>query len=129
MTVVIYAALLGMLICALALNVIKQRRSNKVLFGDGNVSSLIIARSAHANATEYIPIALILLFALEYNGSPLWLVHAVGCVFLLGRLVHTRGMLADVLPLRILGMQMTLFSIIGLAVINMIYLPYGKLFH
>ncbi len=128
MSVVIYAALLGVLTCVLALNVIKQRRANKVLWGDEGVSSLVIARSAHANATEYIPIALILLFALEYNGSPLWLVHIIGCAFLVGRLLHARGVLSEALQLRILGMQVTLFSIMGLAVINMIYLPYGKLF-
>jgi len=124
MSAVIYAVLSSVLMVVLALNVVKQRRLNQVLFGDGDVTALLIARSAHANAAEYIPVTLILLMALEYNGSPLWLVHGIGCVFMVGRLVHARGMLAEVLPLRAFGMYLTLFSILGLAIANMVYLPY-----
>ncbi len=127
MTVSIYAVIFGLLICWLALKVIALRRKHKIAYADGGVTDLQMARAAHSNAIEYIPIGLILLFALEYNGAPLWLVHIMGVSFVIGRFLHCRAMLADNLKLRVLGMQLTLFSIIILSIINMIYLPYSKL--
>lgn len=127
MTSSIYAVVLAILMCWLAIKVIAVRRRHKVLYADGDVSELQIARSAHANASEYIPIALLLLFALEYNGAPLLLVHLLGSIFVLGRLIHARGMLAENLKGRILGMQMTLFSLMALAISNIVYFPYASL--
>jgi len=126
-TVSFYAAILGLLICWLALRVISVRRKHKVLYIDGGVTELQIARTAHSNAIEYIPISLILLFTLEFNGAPLWLIHIVGVCFVVGRCLHCRAILTENLKLRVLGMQLTLFSIIGLSIFNMIYLPYSKL--
>lgn len=122
MTSALYASLLAFLIAWLSLNVIKTRRRVKILFGDGGEHALQVARTAHSNAVEYIPLALILMFALEYNGATLWLVHGLGVALMTGRLIHARGILSETLHLRVLGMQVTLFTIIGLAVLNLIYL-------
>jgi len=124
---VVYAIILALLIVWLSLNVIKIRRHHQILYGDGNNKMLQIARAAQANATEYIPISLILLFALEYNHGSAWLVHGFGVVIVVGRLIHARGLLADRLKLRILGMQLTLLSIIGLSVANLFFLSYHAL--
>ena len=121
---VIYAVVLALLIVWLSLNVIKIRRHHQVPFGDGDSPMLQVARAAHSNATEYIPISLILLFALEYNHGYLWLVHGFGAVIVVGRIVHARGLLADRFKLRILGMQLTLLGIIGLSVANLYFLSY-----
>lgn len=69
MTSVIYASLSALLIVWLSLKTIKERRSNKISIGNGGVDSLKLANAAHSNAIEYIPIALILLFALECKGG------------------------------------------------------------
>lgn len=122
----LYAAISAVWICWLALNVVKTRQSRKVLYGDGGDEALIVARTAHGNAVETIPIALLLLLGLELNQGPIWLLHFFGIIFLVGRALHGFGVLAKSLKNRIRGMQATLFSLIGLAIANVIYLPIIK---
>lgn len=43
------------------------------------------------NAAEYIPLGLILLLVLEFQGAPGWLVHLFGLMLLAGRLGHFIG--------------------------------------
>jgi uncharacterized protein len=122
----LYAAILALLIVYLAVVVIRSRRKNKVAFADGGINELTIARSAHSNATEYIPIALLLMFGLEWNQGHEVLIHTFGIVLVLGRLVHARGILTETLKLRVVGMMMTFGVLIGLSVSNIVYLslPY-----
>jgi uncharacterized membrane protein YecN with MAPEG domain len=129
MTASIYAVILALLICQLALKVIAARRHNKVVYADGGVSELQVVRSAHANATEYIPIALLLLFALEFNGGHLLLVHILGITFVAARIIHSRGILAENLKGRIRGMKLTFFSIIALCISNVLYFPFDRILH
>ncbi len=126
MITAIYASILAVLMCSLALNVIKARRKNKIKYADGGVEELQVARTAHSNAVDYIPITLILLFLLEYNEGNIWLVHVAGIALVAGRLIHCRGILSDNMKGRVLGMQITLFTIISLAILNVIYAPYDK---
>jgi uncharacterized membrane protein YecN with MAPEG domain len=121
-----YAALLSLLMCKLAFNVIKARRKNKIIYGDGDVKELQITRTAHSNAVDYIPVSLILLFILEYNGCNIWLIHVAGVALIIGRLIHCEGILSERLKGRILGMQITFFTIYTLATLNLIYAPYEK---
>ncbi|CAA9892205.1 Inner membrane protein YecN [Candidatus Methylobacter favarea] len=122
-----YAALSALLIVWLSLRVIKLRRAKKVRFGDGGEPKLQVAIRAQANATEYIPVALILLILLELDGGHLALVHSGGIAMLVGRIVHARGLLTGSLRYRVLGMQITLFTVIGLAVANLAYALYKGL--
>ena len=126
MTSVIYASLSAFLILWLSLNAIKKRRSNKVSIGDGGVDDLKLAIAAQSNAIEYIPIALILLFALEYNHGNILLIHLLGISLIIGRVIHAKGLLSSNLKQRVLGMQITIYTIIGLAVVNFAYLPYAQ---
>lgn len=125
MTSVIYASLSALLIVWLSLKTIKERRSNKISIGNGGVDSLKLAIAAHSNAIEYIPIALILLFALEYNQGNIFLVHFSGMSLLTGRIIHARGLLSSNLKQRVLGMKITIYTILVLAAVNMLYLPYA----
>ena len=127
MTTVIYASILAMLMCWLSMKVIKARRKNRIKYADGDCDELKIARSAQSNAVDYIPITLILLFALEYNGGHLLLVHVIGIVFVIGRVVHCQSILADKLRGRVTGMKITFGVILILAVVNLVYLPYSEL--
>lgn len=128
MTSVIYASVSAFLITWLSLNVIRKRRENKVSIGDGGNVELKTAIAAQSNAIEYIPIALLLLFALEYNEANVLIVHFLGLSLITGRIIHARGILSDTLNVRVLGMQITFFTIIVLAITNLIYLPYEKIF-
>ncbi|MCE9832664.1 MAPEG family protein [Vibrio diabolicus] len=127
MITALYASILAILIIWLAVQVIKQRRLNQVAYADGGVEALQIARSAQSNATEYIPITLILMALLESNSAyPTW-IHLTGIIFVTGRIIHARGILKEDLKRRVRGMQVTFLVILSLVVLNMIYLPYDKL--
>jgi uncharacterized membrane protein YecN with MAPEG domain len=117
----IYAALISFLIVWLSLNVIKIRQSAQVVLGDGGNPELKAAIRSQGNATEYIPISLILLLLLELSKGHWSLLHIGGVVLLTGRLIHARGLLTGNIQLRVLGMQMTLFNIIYLAIANLVY--------
>lgn len=127
MITALYASILAILIIWLAVQVIKQRRLNQVAYADGGVEALQIARSAQSNATEYIPITLILMALLEFNSAyPTW-IHLTGIIFVIGRIIHARGILKEDLKRRVRGMQVTFLVILSLVVLNVIYLPYDKL--
>lgn len=124
----IYVSLCAFLIVWLSLNVIKSRRKNKVKFGDGDIEELKLAIAAHSNAVEYIPIALLLLITFEFNGGYKIIVHAFGLSLLVGRIIHARGILSNNLNGRVLGMQVTISTIIALGLSNVVTLPYENLF-
>ncbi len=128
MTSVIYASLSAFIIIWLSMNVINVRTRNKIRDGDGDNKELQISMAAQSTATEYIPIALLLLFALEYNHGNIWLVHVSGIALITGRLIHAQGLLSEKIKRRVLGMQITIYTIISLAIINFVYLPYDHLF-
>ncbi|MDA0112445.1 MAPEG family protein [Vibrio sp. 2art] len=127
MITALYANILAILIIWLAVQVIKQRRLNQIAYADGGVEALQITRSAQSNATEYIPITLVLMALLEFNSAyPTW-IHLTGIIFVIGRVIHAKGILKKDLKKRIRGMQVTFLVILSLVVLNMIYLPYDKL--
>lgn len=116
----IYAGLYGLLMAWLSLQAIKARRANRVKLGDGGHFALQSAIRAQGNFAEYMPIVLILLFLLEYNGMYYLVIHAVGIAFLIGRWIHAEGLLKDNLRYRMRGMGITLAILIGLAVANIL---------
>jgi uncharacterized membrane protein YecN with MAPEG domain len=122
-----YGALLALLIVWLSLRVIKLRQSKKIGLGDGGETQLQIAIRAQGNATEYIPISLILLLLLELNKAYIPLIHIAGIVVVISRLLHARGLITSNITYRVLGMQLTLFALIGLAFANIGYVIYGLL--
>lgn len=124
----IYAILAALLILWLSMNVIKIRRRHRISVGDGDNQELITAMAAQSNAVEYLPVALLLLFSAELNHAHPGIIHILGIALLTARLIHARGILTDRLAIRVLGMQITFYTIIGLVVTNLVYLPYAKLF-
>jgi uncharacterized membrane protein YecN with MAPEG domain len=118
----IYASLSALLIVRLSVAVIKLRRKNRVSVGDGGNEELQLAIRTHSNAVEYIPIALLLLLTLELNGAPQILIHILGVTLLTGRILHAMGLSAKDLKKRVLGMRITIYLIICLAVLNILFL-------
>ncbi len=117
----IYASLSSLLIVRLTLSVIKLRRKHKIIIGDGENQELQLAIRTHSNAVEYIPIALMLLLTLELNKAPEILIHVLGITLLIGRTLHALALPAKDLKRRILGMQITIYLIIGLAILNILF--------
>ena len=116
----IYAGLCGLFLAWLALQTIKVRRAAKIKLGDNGNFELQSAIRAHGNFAEYMPITMILLFLLEYNGAPALMIHLIGVTFLVGRCFHAQGLLKDNLNKRIMGMKFTLNILILLAVSNIL---------
>jgi len=127
MITALYASLLALLMIWLAVQVIKQRRKNRIAYADGGIEGLQVARSAHGNAVDYIPITVILLALIEFNGANVLLIHGLGIIFLVGRVLHARAILAQELKGRINGMKLTFAVMFVLVVLNLVYLPFDKL--
>lgn len=128
MVTVLYAVISAFIIGKLSLNVIKVRRKERINVGDNDNKNLIYAMSAQSNAVEYLPIAIILLFSLEINGGHVWAIHGFGIAIITGRVLHYRAMKAHNLVRRVVAMHITLYAIFSLAITNMFYLPYDRLF-
>ncbi|WP_455209663.1 MAPEG family protein [Kaarinaea lacus] len=126
MIAAVYASLYSLIIVWLSLRVIGRRYKHKVSVGDGGVEELKIARGAQSNAVEYLPIGLLLMLVLEFNGAALWVVHVFGMALIIGRVFHIKGMFAKRLTYRVVGMHITIYALIGLSIVNMAYLPFEK---
>jgi uncharacterized membrane protein YecN with MAPEG domain len=87
-----YAALLGLLACALTVRVILNRVSTGIQAGDGGNPVLAQAIRAHANLAEQAPLALLLIVLAEVTGTPAALVHALGAVLVIARLANAWGL-------------------------------------
>ena len=122
------ASLLGLQYFRLSLKVIGLRYKLKVSIGDGGHEQLERAIRSQANLAEYTPIALIMLACLELNGAPMWLTAPIAIAFVTGRILHPLGMSTGVgtstattsIKPRVLGMHLTLWSIVLLAVSNIL---------
>jgi uncharacterized membrane protein YecN with MAPEG domain len=124
---VIYAIFAAILIIYLSMQVIKTRRKLQISVGDGNNEELQTAQGAQSNAVEYLPVTILLLFYLEYNGASNWIIHLAGISLIIGRIIHANGLLTRNMHRRVLGMQVTIYVLIGLCVLNLAYLPLDKL--
>ena len=74
----LYAGLLGLLLLALSINVIRDRFRTKVSLGDGNDALLQKSIRAHGNFVEYAPLGLVLIAVAELQGAPAFAVHLLG---------------------------------------------------
>jgi len=113
----IYAGLCGLLLLVLAFRVVQVRRVAKI--GIGVADNRVLERRVriHANATEYVPIALILLALVEASGSSAVAIHVAGAVLMLARVLHAWGMSTSAGHSvgRFYGVLMTWLVILGLS--------------
>ena len=86
-----YAGLCTLLVIFLALRVVRWRREHKIGLGHGDNIELQKRVRAHANATENMPLALILLGSLELTGFSPLVINVLGGTFLFSRLIHAWG--------------------------------------
>ena len=120
----IVASILALLYVKLTFNVIGQRRQHKVGLGDGGHESLNRAIRAHGNLAEFAPIGLILIACFEYNHAPYFLTVPLAILFLAGRILHPMGMKDGNISWspRVKGMKLTLISLIGLSICNIVWI-------
>ena len=93
MITALYAGILGLIYVFLSFFVIKGRFQHRVSLGDGQNDDLVRRIRLHSNFIEYVPLALFLIFLIEYNQLSDWVIHGLGGMLLLGRILHPFGML------------------------------------
>jgi uncharacterized membrane protein YecN with MAPEG domain len=76
----------------LSVLVTRQRRRHRVETGDGGVPALAQAIRAFGNASEYVPAAMAALAILALAGAPPLLIHPIGFILFVGRLLHGFGL-------------------------------------
>lgn len=106
----LYAALQAFVAIGLVAPVGQLRSKTNVSLGTGGNPALEVAIRRHANWTEHVPIALILMTLLELNGGSAGLLHGLGAGLLVARILHPFGLKADNMraPLRGIGALGTL---------------------
>jgi len=109
----IIAAALGLLNVWLGVRVVRDRFSNKVSLGDGDMPLIRARMRAHANFNEYVPIALILMALVEMNvGGSRWL-WGIGALLVVARVLHPFGLERPAPnPYRMLGAVLTFASLL-----------------
>lgn len=105
----VYAALLAVLLVVLSVRVVGVRRARRVSLGDGDDADLRGRIRAHANFTEYTPMALLLMAMAEALGAAGLIVHALGLALTAGRIAHAVAIspVRQNLLLRTIGMSLT----------------------
>ena len=116
-----YASFLAILFLALSLKTIRERRRSKVAIGSGGDPILARAVRAHANFSEYVPLALLLMAFVEINQGDLGALHTAGVALCLGRLSHGLGISREEedFRFRIGGMAATFMAYFILIIANL----------
>ena len=114
-----YAGLLALILVGLgfAVGQARLRLGVSILHGDDMALATRIRR--HANFTESVPIALILLAALELGGAGAGLLHGLGATLVVARIAHPLGLHHDRMqhPLRAVGAGLTTLVTLVAAVV------------
>ncbi len=105
----LYAAIAALMVVIFAIRVTLRRRAMQVGIGNGGDAVLAQRIRVHANAAEYLPLALLLLLILELNQTQRMLLHVFGCLLIIGRLLHAYGLSSSpgLTPGRAIGMVLT----------------------
>jgi uncharacterized membrane protein YecN with MAPEG domain len=90
----LYAAIIGLLAAILTVNVIRNRVALKVDDGDGGNATMRRCIRAHGNLAQHAPLALLLIGFAESIGTPKSVIHALGAVLVLARLLSAWGLLS-----------------------------------
>ncbi|HEY5049086.1 MAG TPA: MAPEG family protein [Rhizomicrobium sp.] len=125
----IYTALNALIMLVLSILVVRARVVTQTPIGDGGRPEMAGPLRAHANNSEYVPMALLLMWALASPlGGTIWMIHGVGIPLTLGRLFHAIGLSRSTGPStgRLIGMTLTWIAyIVGIA--SIVYLIFFRL--
>ena len=110
----LYVAVNAVLLLILSVLTVRARIATGTTLGDGGKPRMLQTTRAFGNASEYIPIGLIMLYALVVVGAPTWLLHVQGATLTLGRVFHALGLhaVAGRSTGRVLGMLLTWASLL-----------------
>lgn len=89
----LYAAIIGLLAAYLTVNVIRNRVSRNIDDGDGGDAAMAMIIRAHSNIAQHAPLALLLILFAEASGSAKYMIHTMGVVLVVARLLSAWGLL------------------------------------
>lgn len=109
MVAALYASFLSLMLFYLSISVIRHRRKFQAALGVGNDSQLERLVRVHANFAEYVPFGLLMIFFVEQANFPIWTIHALGVVLVIGRISHAYGVSRSTenFKFRVFGMAAT----------------------
>ena len=110
----LWGGLLILTLLVLSSVVVSRRRRFMIEFGDGDNPEMTPAVRAFGNAAEYVPAGICGLILLAFVGAPPLLIHGVGGVLFLGRVIHGLGLLFQKGPSlgRVTGMVLTWLALL-----------------
>jgi uncharacterized membrane protein YecN with MAPEG domain len=88
----LYIGLHVLLMMFLKMRVGATRGREKVQFGDGGNENLIRSQRVQGNAVEDVPIILLGLVGLSSLSAPVALIHGIGAVLFVSRILHAWGL-------------------------------------
>ena len=88
----LYASILAFVIIGLGYRVVRLRRKYRVGVLDGGHHELTQAIRIHGNATEWVPLVLILFACAESLQLSPWALHALGIALVIARILHILGL-------------------------------------
>lgn len=129
MTITIfYASLLAVFFVFLSFRTIRLRRTLKIGVGDAGNAKMLRGMRVHSNFSEYVPLALLLMFFVEAKLAAPFFVHGLGILLLLGRSAHAFGVSQEQenFKFRVFGMLST-FAVILLSAAYLMFVFIGGL--
>ena len=114
----LYAGLLTLWFVILSMRVIR-RRGRSVSLGDGGDANLLRVIRGQANFAEYVPLALLLMALLELSRFSIYVLHGLGIVLVVARLLHGYALsFTDHFPLgRVAGAALTFLVLLVEAIL------------
>lgn len=124
----LYVGINAFIMLVLGMLVVRARVKTRTEIGDGAGNPAMTGPlRAHANNTEYVPMALLLMWCLVPLGASIWLVHGVGAPLTVGRILHGIGLSRSTgtSTLRFIGILLTWIAyIVGIvAVLWLVFFP------
>ena len=113
----LYAGILALIYVVLSIYVVMGRYKHRVIFGDDGNPDMVKRVRIHGNFVEYVPLTLLLLLMYEMQAGSIYMIHALGIAFVIGRLLHIFALKTGFFPARGIGMVLTFAVIAILAVI------------
>ncbi len=117
-----YTAINGLIMLILGMLVTRARVQTQTDIGDGGKPEMAGPLRAHANNSEWTPMALLMMWVLTLPtfGASIWIIQGMGVTLTVGRILHAIGITRSIGPssLRFVGMILTWISyVIGVVAI------------
>jgi uncharacterized protein len=124
---ILYAGIFGLLLLVLSLNIFREYIRIAINNASRNEELWKRAERAQHSFVEFVPMCLMLLFLIEVHGAPTPVLHSLGILLLVARVLHAYGVGKDSAAnvMRIIGTQTTylVLMISSLAAVYYAVLP------